>query len=132
MSLLIPLSCQQPVNCRWGPYGPWSECDGCSRTKVLQSAQILVVCRVLVRLKIIHCLELWSKGYPNINRKKSLISNILYGYGDPSFVSRWEVSPHNLLLSSQCSVCSVQCATGTGTLYVSFQNGDVESTRRAS
>uniref|UniRef100_A0A8C4NZI6 Complement component C7 n=1 Tax=Dicentrarchus labrax TaxID=13489 RepID=A0A8C4NZI6_DICLA len=29
-----PLSCQQPVNCRWGPYGDWSECDGCSRTKV--------------------------------------------------------------------------------------------------
>ncbi|KAA8584656.1 hypothetical protein FQN60_008441, partial [Etheostoma spectabile] len=26
--------CQQPVNCRWGPFGEWSECDGCSRTKV--------------------------------------------------------------------------------------------------
>uniref|UniRef100_UPI0037E7F92C complement component 7b n=1 Tax=Semicossyphus pulcher TaxID=241346 RepID=UPI0037E7F92C len=26
--------CQQPVNCRWGSYGEWSECDGCSRTKV--------------------------------------------------------------------------------------------------
>uniref|UniRef100_A0A665WPA0 Complement component 7b n=1 Tax=Echeneis naucrates TaxID=173247 RepID=A0A665WPA0_ECHNA len=32
----IPLSCQQPVNCRWGPYGEWSECDGCTNTKVFQ------------------------------------------------------------------------------------------------
>ncbi|XP_034565495.1 complement component C7 [Notolabrus celidotus] len=32
--LLSPVCCQQPVNCRWGPYGEWSECDGCSRTKV--------------------------------------------------------------------------------------------------
>lgn len=31
---LSPVCCQQPVNCRWGPYGEWSECDGCSRTKV--------------------------------------------------------------------------------------------------
>ncbi|KAM9841104.1 complement component C7-like [Aulostomus maculatus] len=23
----------QPVNCRWGSYGDWSECDGCTRTK---------------------------------------------------------------------------------------------------
>uniref|UniRef100_A0A8D0AH51 Complement component C7 n=1 Tax=Sander lucioperca TaxID=283035 RepID=A0A8D0AH51_SANLU len=35
-SLLRPLegACQQPVNCRWGPFGEWSECDGCSSTKV--------------------------------------------------------------------------------------------------
>ncbi|XP_074547063.1 complement component C7-like [Halichoeres trimaculatus] len=32
--LLSPVCCQQPVNCRWGPYGEWSECDGCSSTKV--------------------------------------------------------------------------------------------------
>ncbi|XP_026195644.1 complement component C7 [Anabas testudineus] len=31
---LSPVGCQQPVNCRWGPYGEWSECDGCSSTKV--------------------------------------------------------------------------------------------------
>ncbi|TDH01819.1 hypothetical protein EPR50_G00166590 [Perca flavescens] len=29
-----PVCCQQPVNCRWGPFGDWSECDGCSSTKV--------------------------------------------------------------------------------------------------
>uniref|UniRef100_A0A672RYE0 Complement component C7 n=1 Tax=Sinocyclocheilus grahami TaxID=75366 RepID=A0A672RYE0_SINGR len=23
-----------PVNCRWGPYGDWSECDGCTKTQV--------------------------------------------------------------------------------------------------
>lgn len=28
------LSCQQRINCRWGPYGDWSECDACSKTKV--------------------------------------------------------------------------------------------------
>ncbi|XP_060917376.1 complement component 7b [Labrus mixtus] len=32
--LLSSASCQQPLNCRWGPYGDWSVCDGCSRTKV--------------------------------------------------------------------------------------------------
>ncbi len=26
--------CEQPVNCRWGPYGDWSECDGCTKTRV--------------------------------------------------------------------------------------------------
>ncbi|XP_048022830.1 complement component 7b isoform X2 [Megalobrama amblycephala] len=26
--------CEQPVNCRWGPYGDWSECDGCTKTQV--------------------------------------------------------------------------------------------------
>ncbi|XP_076613355.1 complement component C7-like [Chaetodon auriga] len=31
---LSSVCCEQPVNCRWGPYGDWSECDGCSRTKV--------------------------------------------------------------------------------------------------
>ncbi|CAJ1070865.1 complement component 7b [Xyrichtys novacula] len=32
--LLSPVCCLQPINCRWGPYGDWSECDGCSRTKL--------------------------------------------------------------------------------------------------
>ncbi|KAK2818866.1 hypothetical protein Q5P01_024427 [Channa striata] len=32
--LLSPVCCQQAVNCRWGPYGEWSECDSCSSTKV--------------------------------------------------------------------------------------------------
>uniref|UniRef100_A0A3B4CDP2 Complement component C7 n=1 Tax=Pygocentrus nattereri TaxID=42514 RepID=A0A3B4CDP2_PYGNA len=27
-------SCQQPLNCRWGPYRDWSECDGCTKTQV--------------------------------------------------------------------------------------------------
>ncbi|XP_057674287.1 complement component 7b isoform X1 [Corythoichthys intestinalis] len=27
-------SCQQPINCRWGSYGDWSECDGCTKTKL--------------------------------------------------------------------------------------------------
>uniref|UniRef100_A0A665WNQ0 Complement component 7b n=1 Tax=Echeneis naucrates TaxID=173247 RepID=A0A665WNQ0_ECHNA len=31
---LSPVCCQQPVNCRWGPYGEWSECDGCTNTKM--------------------------------------------------------------------------------------------------
>ncbi|XP_056259013.1 complement component 7b [Seriola aureovittata] len=31
---LSPVCCQQPVNCRWGAYGEWSECDGCTSTKV--------------------------------------------------------------------------------------------------
>ncbi|XP_035040005.2 complement component C7 [Hippoglossus stenolepis] len=31
---LSPVCCQQSVNCRWGSYGEWSECDGCSSTKV--------------------------------------------------------------------------------------------------
>lgn len=26
--------CEQPVNCKWGPYGDWSECDGCTKTQV--------------------------------------------------------------------------------------------------
>ncbi|KAM3874392.1 complement component C7-like [Diretmus argenteus] len=26
--------CEQPVNCRWGPYGEWSECDGCIKAQV--------------------------------------------------------------------------------------------------
>ncbi|XP_067107258.1 complement component 7b isoform X2 [Osmerus mordax] len=28
------IRCQQPVNCQWGPYGEWSECDGCFSTQV--------------------------------------------------------------------------------------------------
>nr|XP_046230768.1 complement component 7b [Scatophagus argus] len=31
---LSSVCCQQPVNCRWGPFGEWSGCDGCTRTKV--------------------------------------------------------------------------------------------------
>nr|XP_043868342.1 complement component 7b isoform X1 [Solea senegalensis] len=35
--LLVSVSavcCQRPVDCRWSSYGEWSECDGCTRTKV--------------------------------------------------------------------------------------------------
>ncbi|KAK3523897.1 hypothetical protein QTP70_015725 [Hemibagrus guttatus] len=28
------LRCDQPVNCIWGSYGDWSECDGCTKTQV--------------------------------------------------------------------------------------------------
>lgn len=34
LAFISPIWCQQPVNCRWGPYGEWSECDGCTSTKV--------------------------------------------------------------------------------------------------
>uniref|UniRef100_W5KNX8 Complement component C7 n=2 Tax=Astyanax mexicanus TaxID=7994 RepID=W5KNX8_ASTMX len=34
LTCLLYVRCQQPVNCRWGPYGDWSECDGCSKTQV--------------------------------------------------------------------------------------------------
>ncbi|XP_051794585.1 complement component 7b [Acanthochromis polyacanthus] len=33
-AFLSPVWCQQAVNCRWGSYGQWSECDGCTKTKV--------------------------------------------------------------------------------------------------
>ncbi|XP_035514577.1 complement component C7 [Morone saxatilis] len=30
--LFIPKGfCDQPVHCQWGPYGEWSECDGCTK-----------------------------------------------------------------------------------------------------
>ncbi|KAA0720003.1 Complement component C7 [Triplophysa tibetana] len=33
--MFLPYSwCEQPVNCKWGPYGDWSECDGCTKTQV--------------------------------------------------------------------------------------------------
>ncbi|XP_006626977.2 complement component C7 [Lepisosteus oculatus] len=32
--LLLEVSCMSPVNCKWGPYGDWSECDGCKKTQV--------------------------------------------------------------------------------------------------
>ncbi|XP_068191492.1 complement component 7b [Antennarius striatus] len=34
VEFLSPVSCQEPGNCRWGPYGDWSPCDGCTSTKV--------------------------------------------------------------------------------------------------
>ncbi|KAM9322903.1 complement component C7-like [Pholidichthys leucotaenia] len=34
LAFMSPVWCQQPVNCRWGPYGQWSECDACTKTKV--------------------------------------------------------------------------------------------------
>ncbi|KAM6985200.1 complement component 7b [Aplochiton taeniatus] len=29
-----PARCQQAVDCRWGPFVEWSECDGCTKTQV--------------------------------------------------------------------------------------------------
>ncbi|XP_019739092.1 complement component C7 isoform X2 [Hippocampus comes] len=34
LAFLFPVHCQQPINCRWGSFGDWSECDGCTKTKV--------------------------------------------------------------------------------------------------
>ncbi|MEQ2192512.1 hypothetical protein XENOCAPTIV_012783 [Xenoophorus captivus] len=34
LTLVSPICCQQRVNCRWGSYGAWSDCDACTRTKV--------------------------------------------------------------------------------------------------
>ncbi|XP_023839857.1 complement component 7b isoform X2 [Salvelinus sp. IW2-2015] len=34
LSLLPHICCERPVNCRWGLYGEWSECDGCTKTQV--------------------------------------------------------------------------------------------------
>ncbi|CAN9504778.1 unnamed protein product [Ophioblennius macclurei] len=33
LAFVSPVWGQQRVNCRWGSYGEWSECDGCTRTK---------------------------------------------------------------------------------------------------
>ncbi|XP_053556403.1 complement component C7 [Bombina bombina] len=30
---IVPVFSSYPVNCRWGSFGPWSECDGCSKTQ---------------------------------------------------------------------------------------------------
>uniref|UniRef100_A0A8C7YVE9 Complement component C7 n=1 Tax=Oryzias sinensis TaxID=183150 RepID=A0A8C7YVE9_9TELE len=34
LALASPVCGERPVNCRWGPYGSWSDCDGCTKTKV--------------------------------------------------------------------------------------------------
>ncbi|KAM9735147.1 complement component C7-like [Menidia menidia] len=34
LAFVSQICCQQPINCRWGPYGEWSDCDGCTRTMV--------------------------------------------------------------------------------------------------
>ncbi|XP_072518418.1 complement component 7b [Salminus brasiliensis] len=34
LTSLSYVSCQQPMHCRWGPYGDWSECDGCRKAQV--------------------------------------------------------------------------------------------------
>uniref|UniRef100_A0A672N870 Complement component C7 n=1 Tax=Sinocyclocheilus grahami TaxID=75366 RepID=A0A672N870_SINGR len=34
LAFLPYIWCEQPVNCKWGPYGDWSECDGCTKTQV--------------------------------------------------------------------------------------------------
>ncbi|KAJ8414024.1 hypothetical protein AAFF_G00066220 [Aldrovandia affinis] len=31
--LALKVGCEQPVHCQWGPYGDWSECDGCTKTQ---------------------------------------------------------------------------------------------------
>lgn len=32
--MLFPRFCTQRVHCQWGPYGDWSECDGCTKLQV--------------------------------------------------------------------------------------------------
>ncbi|KAJ8347017.1 hypothetical protein SKAU_G00284180 [Synaphobranchus kaupii] len=32
-SLLLFVSGELPIDCHWGPYGDWSECDGCTKTQ---------------------------------------------------------------------------------------------------
>ncbi|XP_035291383.1 complement component C7 [Anguilla anguilla] len=32
-SLLLEVCCAEPVQCQWGAYGDWSECDGCTKTQ---------------------------------------------------------------------------------------------------
>ncbi|KAJ8285214.1 hypothetical protein GJAV_G00023610 [Gymnothorax javanicus] len=32
-SAVLHVRCVGPVHCQWGPYGDWSECDGCSKTQ---------------------------------------------------------------------------------------------------
>ncbi|XP_037122261.1 complement component 7b isoform X2 [Syngnathus acus] len=34
LTFIFPICCQQPINCRWGSFGDWSECDGCTKAKV--------------------------------------------------------------------------------------------------
>ncbi|KAK6316034.1 hypothetical protein J4Q44_G00135580 [Coregonus suidteri] len=34
LSCLPRMRCERPENCRWGLYGEWSECDGCTKTQV--------------------------------------------------------------------------------------------------
>uniref|UniRef100_A0A3Q1IVF6 Complement component C7 n=1 Tax=Anabas testudineus TaxID=64144 RepID=A0A3Q1IVF6_ANATE len=34
----FPLFCNQRVNCQWGPYGEWSECDGCTKLQTRSRA----------------------------------------------------------------------------------------------
>ncbi|RXN26974.1 complement component C7 [Labeo rohita] len=34
LTFLPYIWCEQPLNCRWGPYGDWSECDSCTKTQV--------------------------------------------------------------------------------------------------
>ncbi|KAM4708619.1 complement component C7 [Discoglossus pictus] len=33
ISQIVPVFSSYPVHCRWGPFGAWSECDGCSKTQ---------------------------------------------------------------------------------------------------
>ncbi|XP_066567535.1 complement component C7 [Amia ocellicauda] len=33
LSLVLKVSCETPLNCQWGAYGDWSECDGCKKTQ---------------------------------------------------------------------------------------------------
>lgn len=29
-----PRLCNESINCQWGPFGDWSECDGCTKSQV--------------------------------------------------------------------------------------------------
>uniref|UniRef100_A0A8D0H868 Complement component C7 n=1 Tax=Sphenodon punctatus TaxID=8508 RepID=A0A8D0H868_SPHPU len=40
---VFKLYCDSPsVHCSWNPYGPWSECDGCTKTQVIRRRTVAV------------------------------------------------------------------------------------------
>lgn len=34
VQICSPRLCNQRINCQWGPFGDWSECDGCTKSQV--------------------------------------------------------------------------------------------------
>lgn len=34
VQICFPRLCNHRINCQWGPFGEWSECDGCTKSQV--------------------------------------------------------------------------------------------------